>query len=56
MHQRERNMTERLTTLMTPSVVPYLKNYLPIMIFFIFAIGLSIALLNCQLLALDPSS
>jgi len=45
MHQRERNMTERLTTLMTPSVVPYLKNYLPIMIFFIFAIGLSIALL-----------
>lgn len=38
-------MPERLTSLMTPSVVPYLKNYLPIMIFFILAIGLSIVLL-----------
>ncbi|MBM3632798.1 MAG: NADH-quinone oxidoreductase subunit A [Alphaproteobacteria bacterium] len=28
-----------------PSVAPYLNNYLPIMIFFILAIGLSIALL-----------
>ena len=43
-------MTENLTSLITPSVVPYLKSYLPIMIFFILAIGLSVVLLGVNYL------